>query len=57
MKKLMALAGMMILAMSGGCYTVTGGGPTVAIRVPAHPVALALLEASGLPIAAPSANR
>jgi L-threonylcarbamoyladenylate synthase len=38
-------------------HAVTAGGPTVAIRVPAHPVALALLEASGLPIAAPSANR
>ena len=36
---------------------VTGGGPTVGVRVPAHPVALALLRASGLPIAAPSANR
>jgi len=35
---------------------VTGGGPTVAIRVPSHPVAMALLTASGLPIAAPSAN-
>jgi L-threonylcarbamoyladenylate synthase len=35
----------------------TGGRPTVAVRVPAHPVALALLEASGLPVAAPSANR
>lgn len=34
---------------------VTAGGPTVAIRVPAHPVALALLE-SGLSLAAPSAN-
>ncbi len=30
---------------------------TIAIRVPAHPVALDLLEASGLPLAAPSANR
>jgi L-threonylcarbamoyladenylate synthase len=30
---------------------------TVAIRVPAHDVALRLLEASGLPLAAPSANR
>jgi L-threonylcarbamoyladenylate synthase len=30
---------------------------TIAIRVPAHPVALELLEASGLPLAAPSANR
>ncbi|XXX74729.1 L-threonylcarbamoyladenylate synthase [Sorangium sp. So ce134] len=33
------------------------GGPTVAIRVPVHPVARALLDAVGLPIAAPSANR
>ncbi|WP_433791945.1 L-threonylcarbamoyladenylate synthase [Actinoplanes sp. CA-252034] len=30
---------------------------TVAVRVPAHPVALDLLRASGLPLAAPSANR
>ncbi len=29
---------------------------TVALRVPAHPVALALLREAGLPIAAPSAN-
>ena len=36
---------------------VTGGLDDVAVRVPAHPVALALLRASGLPIAAPSANR
>lgn len=36
---------------------VTAGGPTVAVRVPAHPVALALLRAVGVPLAAPSANR
>jgi L-threonylcarbamoyladenylate synthase len=36
---------------------VTAGGPTVAVRVPAHSVALALLRAAGLPVAAPSANR
>lgn len=30
---------------------------TVALRVPAHPVALDLLRAAGLPLAAPSANR
>ena len=36
---------------------VTGGGPTVALRCPDHPVALALLNAAGVPIAAPSANR
>lgn len=35
---------------------VTAGLDTVAIRVPAHPVARALIEAAGLPIAAPSAN-
>jgi L-threonylcarbamoyladenylate synthase len=36
---------------------VTGGQPTVALRVPAHPVALALLRAFGDGVAAPSANR
>jgi L-threonylcarbamoyladenylate synthase len=36
---------------------VTAGGPTVAVRVPVHPIAHALLEAVQLPIAAPSANR
>ncbi len=35
---------------------VTALGPTVAARVPAHPVAAALIAASGVPIAAPSAN-
>lgn len=35
----------------------SAGLSTVAIRVPAHPVALALLKESGVPIAAPSANR
>jgi len=36
---------------------VTGGQATVALRVPAHPVALALLGAFGGGVAAPSANR
>jgi L-threonylcarbamoyladenylate synthase len=36
---------------------VTAGGPTVAVRMPAHPLALALLRAVNAPIAAPSANR
>jgi L-threonylcarbamoyladenylate synthase len=36
---------------------VTGGGATVALRVPSHPVALGLLEFCRLPVAAPSANR
>ncbi|MFC0541840.1 L-threonylcarbamoyladenylate synthase [Kutzneria chonburiensis] len=35
----------------------TGGLETVAVRVPAHPVALALLSAFGGGVAAPSANR
>jgi len=35
---------------------VTASGPTVALRVPAHPVALALLRAARIPLAAPSAN-
>jgi L-threonylcarbamoyladenylate synthase len=36
---------------------VTADGETVAVRLPAHPVARALIAASGVPIAAPSANR
>jgi len=36
--------------------TPTGGLDSVAIRMPAHPVALQLIEASGTAIAAPSAN-
>jgi len=36
---------------------ITAGLPNVAIRMPAHPVALALIRAAGTPIAAPSANR
>ncbi len=36
---------------------VTAGGPTVAVRCPNHPVALALIRAAGVPLAAPSANR
>ena len=36
---------------------VTAGLGTVGVRVPAHPVALALIRLAGVPIAAPSANR
>ncbi len=36
---------------------VTSGLPTVAVRMPSHPVARALIRAAGSPIAAPSANR
>lgn len=36
---------------------VTAGLDTVAVRMPDHPVALALIAAAGCPVAAPSANR
>lgn len=36
--------------------SVTAGLPAVGVRVPAHPVALALIRAAGVPVAAPSAN-
>lgn len=36
---------------------VRAGEPTVALRVPAHPLTLKLLQESGLALAAPSANR
>lgn len=36
---------------------LTGGGPRLGVRLPSHPVALALIRALGEPIAAPSANR
>jgi L-threonylcarbamoyladenylate synthase len=36
---------------------VTAGLSTVAVRVPSHPVALALIAAADVPVAAPSANR
>lgn len=36
---------------------VRAGGPSVALRCPSHPVALALIRAAGGPLAAPSANR
>ena len=37
--------------------SVTAGGPTVALRCPAHPLARRLIARSGIPLAAPSANR
>jgi L-threonylcarbamoyladenylate synthase len=37
--------------------TVTAGLPTVGLRMPAHPIALALIRAVDVPLAAPSANR
>jgi L-threonylcarbamoyladenylate synthase len=36
---------------------VTAGLPSVALRMPAHPLALAVISAANLPVAAPSANR
>lgn len=44
-------------ADSGISDLVTAGLDTVAVRVPSHPVARALLVATGMPLAAPSANR
>ena len=39
------------------CELTTAGLPSIAVRVPAHDMARALLRAAGRPIAAPSANR
>jgi L-threonylcarbamoyladenylate synthase len=41
---------------SGIASIVTAGLPTIGLRVPAHPAMQALLEATGRPLAAPSAN-
>ncbi len=37
-------------------YEVTGGGETVAVRMPSHPLARRIIEESGCLLAAPSAN-
>jgi len=42
---------------SGVPSITTAGRDTVAVRMPAHPVAKALIQAAGVPLAAPSANR
>lgn len=47
---------MILKARSVVPKATTGGLDTVAVRCPAHPVALAIIEAAGVPIAAPSAN-
>ena len=39
------------------CAAARAGQPTIALRVPVHPVALNLISAAGRPLAAPSANR
>jgi L-threonylcarbamoyladenylate synthase len=47
----------LVLAKKGSVPDLaTSGLPSVAVRMPAHPVARALLRASGLALAAPSAN-
>ncbi|WP_270180639.1 L-threonylcarbamoyladenylate synthase [Alkalihalobacillus sp. CinArs1] len=51
--------GPLTIVLRGGkgvATNVTAGLDTVAIRMPDHPVALALLEAADIPLAAPSAN-
>ncbi|MBX9590350.1 MAG: threonylcarbamoyl-AMP synthase [Hyphomonadaceae bacterium] len=50
----------LVLPKLPGCPVAdlaTAGLDTIAIRIPAHPIGRALLEAAGVPIAAPSANR
>lgn len=50
----------LVLPAASGCpisLLARAGLPSLAVRVPDHPVALALLQALGRPIAAPSANR
>ncbi|MEK0083335.1 L-threonylcarbamoyladenylate synthase [Benzoatithermus flavus] len=49
----------LVLPRRTGCAiaaNATAGHDTLAVRVPAHPVARALLRATDLPVAAPSAN-
>jgi L-threonylcarbamoyladenylate synthase len=49
-----------ILPRRPGCAVsdlCSAGLPTLAVRVPAHPAALKLLKAAGVPVAAPSANK
>jgi len=50
----------LVLARRPGCPVAdlaTAGLDTVAVRVPAHPIAQALLRAADVPVVAPSANR
>jgi L-threonylcarbamoyladenylate synthase len=50
----------LVLNKNGGrviTELATAGLDTIAVRIPAHPVAQVLLRAANLPIAAPSANR
>lgn len=49
----------LVLPVRSGAVSprVTAGLATVAVRMPDHPLALALIRAAGCPLAAPSANR
>ena len=50
----------LVVPAAPGCAVsdlARAGLDSVALRVPAHPVARALIEAAGVPVAAPSANR
>ncbi|MFD2183880.1 L-threonylcarbamoyladenylate synthase [Rhodoplanes azumiensis] len=50
----------LVVAKAGGCPVcdlATAGLDTLALRVPDHPVAQAILAACGRPVVAPSANR
>ena len=50
----------LVVPAAPGCRSPTSPAPgldSVALRVPAHPLAHALLRRSGRPVAAPSANR
>lgn len=48
---------LVLKANAAGRDLALSPGPTLAVRVPGHPVARALLEASGVPWASTSANR
>ncbi len=47
---------LVVPAASGLAAGALGGGDTMGLRVPAHPVATRCLRAAGVPVAAPSAN-
>ena len=53
----MSLANASVIVDAALAEAVTAGLPTVALRCPAHVVMRDLLAATGLPLAAPSANR
>jgi L-threonylcarbamoyladenylate synthase len=48
---------LVLTAKANVSYIVRAGEPTVALRIPAHPLTQQLLKQSGLGLAAPSANK